>query len=86
MTKVNLSKCPNCKLGLISEEVPNHKCMKITDYWIIDGIIWLGDGKRYYQFKQHPKLNKENFNDKHPDSEQNLISKHLLFEHEKFGL
>jgi hypothetical protein len=35
--------------------------------------------------KQHPNLNTEKNNDKHPDSEQILISKHLLFEHEKFG-
>lgn len=63
MTNPNLFICPSCKIGLISEEVSTHKCMIITDYWVINGIIWLGDGKRYYPLKRPPSTDRKHDKD-----------------------
>lgn len=50
MPNLDLNKCPKCGLWMIFEEMSFHKCMKITDYWVIGGIIWIGDGTKYYPF------------------------------------
>ena len=51
----NVKKCDSCNLDLISEESKNHECLKVTDHWVIDGQLWIGDGIRYYPLQ--PKGN-----------------------------
>jgi hypothetical protein len=48
---MNITKCKQCNTDLIAEDIAEHQCRKLTDFWIIDGIIWLGDGKQYYPLK-----------------------------------
>lgn len=48
MPEPDLNKCPKCGLGVISEELLLHKCLIVTDFWVIGGTIWIGDGIRYY--------------------------------------
>jgi hypothetical protein len=48
-------------MALIDEEVERHECRKLEDFWIIDDIVWMGDGIRYYPMKpthsEQPKKN-----------------------------
>ncbi|CUR52525.1 protein of unknown function [Nitrosotalea devaniterrae] len=69
MSRVNLSKCPNCKLGLISEEKDTHECLKVEDYWVIDGVIWLGDGMKYYPLKHRSVQSDDFFRSDRPDED-----------------
>jgi hypothetical protein len=46
----NILICTKCKAPLIAEEFHSHTCFKIKDFWVIDGEIWIGDGKKYYLY------------------------------------
>ena len=44
----NLARCNKCRMNLISEEMDSHRCFQAKDVWVIDGKVWIGDGKNYY--------------------------------------
>jgi hypothetical protein len=53
-------------MALIDEEVEGHECRKLEDFWIIDDIVWMGDGVRYYPIKpthsEQPRKNNRGWN------------------------
>ena len=49
MQSHNLAKCNLCSVALIAEEMSSHICFAPTQVWVIDGIVYLSDGKRLYQ-------------------------------------
>lgn len=46
----NITKCNRCNISLIYEEISNHECFRFKDFWIVEGKIWVGNGKRYYRY------------------------------------
>lgn len=47
--KGGIVRCPNCTRQMIAEEAGQHGCFVPRDIWVIDGVVWIGDGKRYFK-------------------------------------
>lgn len=46
----NLIKCSKCNMLLIAEELETHQCFIPKDVWVIEGEIWVSDGRRGYRY------------------------------------
>jgi hypothetical protein len=63
--------CNKCGCKLINEELPTHICFRFKDFWIIDGKIWIGDGKNYYRY--FPPKTKHPFSTPDDETEPKMI-------------
>ena len=53
----NIFECDNCKRRIIAEEVDGHECKTMKEYQIIDNILWVSDGTKWYPLKLYqPKF------------------------------
>ena len=48
---MNITTCQKCNKDLISEELDQHQCKPLQEYKIIDDILWVSDGTRWYPLK-----------------------------------
>jgi hypothetical protein len=44
----NIRRSKFCKAPLIAEELAEHKCFKMKDFWVMHGEIWIGNGSGNY--------------------------------------
>jgi hypothetical protein len=59
---MNIMICEKCGRDIIQEELDFHECRPLKEHKIIDNILWVSDGEKWYPLKLQPKLYSEKNN------------------------